>query len=168
MQVVRKAISWQAKSCKCIGVSGTCTVQSCTNYFPELSVVAQHLLRVYRNYTYHTSTDLSSQHSEEAPSIITNIPDTTTEDKDNYLLYLSDSPDYCVRNEALGSLGTVGRECDPHTTGANSCDKLCTQCGRGHKMVTHTYYETCNCSFEFCCDIHCHRCSRTKNIYICV
>ena len=46
------------------------------------------------------------------------------------LVYLDQSPNYCLHNPKLGILGTQGRECSKNSNGPDSCDLLC--CGRGY------------------------------------
>ena len=62
-------------------------------------------------------------------------------------LYFVEKSNYCRE--------TIGRECNPNSSGSDSCDKLC--CGRGHKKQTKTSIESIweTCRFEWCCSIHC-------------
>ena len=160
------------KPCKCLGISGSCVLQSCPQEFPEFATLGKDILNVYRNRTCHEDSDSLSQSSGDDPTIGSDTPDivlSATQEvcSSRQLLFLNDSPNYCIQNEAIGSLGTSGRVCDPHTTGSDSCDYLCTQCGRGHVKVTRVHYETCYCKFTFCCDIHCFKCPRTTDMYVC-
>ena len=46
------------------------------------------------------------------------------------LVYLDQSPNYCLHNPKMGILGTRGRRCSKNSNGPDSCDLLC--CGRGY------------------------------------
>ena len=183
LQVVQSKMLVSKMPCKCLGVSATCTVLSCPQQkLSEFSVLANEILRIYLTYTCrHTSADGSSTHNggsnetigdaDKVPAEITvRVPlqsSCSPPPGEKHFLFLDESPNYCVRDPAVGSLGTSGRECDPHSTGPNSCENLCTQCGRGHANVTVTVEETCYCSFSYCCEIQCHKCLRTQFISVC-
>ena len=164
------------KACKCLGISGSCTLQSCPQKFPEFTTLGKDVLTIYRNHTCHIHSDSLHQSSGDNPILQSDTPGVVLsamqqcshEETNRHLLFLDHSPNYCIRSETVGSLGTSGRECDPHSTGSNSCDYLCTQCGRSHVSITQVYHETCYCEFTFCCDIHCHKCPRTKDIHVCL
>ena len=147
--------------CRCVGVSGSCTLQTCQYELPEFSVLAKRI----RDFYFHDHTCKVTWNNIIGTDS-SHIPLSDCEHQS--LIYSQNSPNYCIRSETVGSLGTSGRECDPHSTGSNSCDYLCTQCGRSHVSVTQVYHETCYCEFTFCCDIDCHKCPRTKDIHVCL
>ncbi|KAK4883768.1 hypothetical protein RN001_000039 [Aquatica leii] len=54
------------------------------------------------------------------------------------LVFLQMSPNYCEKDLAAGSLGTVGRVCNRTSPGTDGCGLMC--CGRGYN--THQYTRT--------------------------
>lgn len=156
--------------CKCLGISGSCTLLSCADEFPDLSITAKKLLYLYHNCTCRVDTGAGSSDSANKTSSLTlpaNLYGLCNQSGSDSLLYLDESPNYCIRNEAVGSLGTVGRECDPHSSGPNSCDKLCRQCGRQHRSYMYTLKQSCNCRFRYCCQIYCNLCPSTRSAFVC-
>ena len=81
------------------------------------------------------------------------------------LIYVEESPDYCVRDRLSGSLGTVGRECNTTWSGTGGCALLC--CGRGHRTNVRYVQENCKCRFHWCCEVHCETCVVRKLISTC-
>nr|CAB3267762.1 Orphan Wnt e [Phallusia mammillata] len=84
----------------------------------------------------------------------------------NDLIFLQSSPRFCAPNKSKGSLGTLGRRCDPTLTGLGSCSYLC--CGRGYREEVHTFTEKCNCQFVYCCELKCDDCVRHEKRYYCL
>lgn len=80
-------------------------------------------------------------------------------------MYLNHSPDYCERDERLGSQGTDGRQCNRTAADESSCDLLC--CGRGFN--THQLLRTtrCRCQFRWCCEVQCDVCTERLEQYTC-
>lgn len=167
----------RVKPCKCLGISGSCTLLSCSNEFPDFSATARKLLYLYHNHSclaVNTDDSLGDEYYLVTRNSNTSSPQTSlyvlcAATGPDTLLYLDESPNYCRRNETVGSLGTAGRECDPLTNGtSNSCDNLCTQCGRQYRKLAYTFWKSCNCRFRYCCDINCHLCSQTRDIFVCL
>ena len=184
MQVVRGKTSVSTMPCKCLGVSGTCTVLSCPQQkYSEFSILAKEILRIYLSYTCQfTSTGAAAITTRDRGNGSTGgINDrvssqimvsagqqrSCSQPDERHFLFLDESPNYCVRDVVVGSLGTAERKCDPHTTGPNSCENLCTRCGWGHVNVTQRVEEICYCSFSYCCEIQCHKCLRTQYVSVC-
>ena len=67
------------------------------------------------------------------------------------LTYIEESPDFCEKNETVGTLGVKDRLCEPnHPT--HNCTTLC--CGRGtYTELVQTQIE--ECEFKWCCRIEC-------------
>ena len=88
------------------------------------------------------------------------------------LLYISKSPNFCEKDDRRGILGTSGRKCKIDSNGADGCREMC--CGRGYyvenqKVMYFFFYfketdnqikklTTCNCKFEWCCEVKCDTC----------
>ena len=81
------------------------------------------------------------------------------------LVFLEESPDYCVPNSNTGSLGTTGRICNRTTPGHGSCGILC--CGRGFNTIQIEEEYKCSCKFHWCCHVKCKTCRRTVDKHMC-
>jgi len=81
------------------------------------------------------------------------------------LIFLEESPDYCVPNSNTGSLGTTGRVCNKTTPGHGSCGILC--CGRGFNTFQEEEEYKCKCEFKWCCYVKCKMCRRTVDKHVC-
>lgn len=81
------------------------------------------------------------------------------------LVYLEDSPNYCVRDLSVGSLGTQGRVCNRTSQDMDGCNLMC--CGRGYNTMKMTLKERCECKFHWCCHVECKTCIRSVDIHTC-
>lgn len=81
------------------------------------------------------------------------------------LVFLEESPDYCVPNTNTGSLGTTGRYCNKTSLGHGSCGVLC--CGRGFNTIQSEEEFKCGCKFQWCCQVKCNTCRRTLDKHMC-
>ena len=85
----------------------------------------------------------------------------TTFVNNSVLVYLTDSPDYCIANKRLGIQGTLNRECDHYKD--DTCTHLCDSCGyRKHSYVREIKDAKCNCKFHWCCRVTCELCTKRK------
>ncbi|KPM06881.1 Wnt-8b-like protein [Sarcoptes scabiei] len=148
------------KKCKCHGVSGSCSMQTCWMKVNEFREVGNYLKKAYRN----------------AVKIEINRPgEQSISNAANWqLVYLQDSPDYCLPvNSALGSNGTLGRKCsmrkgnDVSWEERRSCRQLCKKCGHRVKREKQMITRSCNCKFEFCCEVQCQKCTKEEYSYVC-
>nr|BAD93239.1 WNT [Dugesia japonica] len=143
------------KKCKCHGVSGSCEMKTCIRALPDFRVVGDLL-----KSRFHKAMQVHFVDSRLIPRYSPNRMFT-----DNDLIYLLKSPNYCVHNPHIGSLGTQGRKCaesallekKPGETNG-TCEELC--CGRGHKKRTFSRMEQCRCKFQWCCDVKCDLCKK--------
>lgn len=83
----------------------------------------------------------------------------------NDLVYMEESPNYCIHNPAVGSLGTSGRVCNRTSLDMDGCNLLC--CGRGYNTMKLTVKERCMCKFRWCCEVECKTCMRSVDIHTC-
>ena len=81
------------------------------------------------------------------------------------LVFLEESPDYCVPNQSTGSLGTGSRECNRTSTGVGGCGVLC--CGRGFNTIEVEKNFDCSCKFHWCCYVKCQKCRKKVDIHVC-
>ncbi|KAI5692962.1 hypothetical protein M8J75_004880 [Diaphorina citri] len=120
----RRAVIRASKvTCKCHGVSGSCSMITCWQQLTPFREIV------------------------------------------NDLVYIDESPNYCVRNPNLGSLGTQGRECNRTSRGLDSCHLLC--CGRGYNTAKVTRTFRCRCKFHWCCHVQCQQCTETRETHTC-
>lgn len=91
--------------------------------------------------------------------------DVVVRPKPRDLVFLEDSPNYCVRDLERGSAGTVGRVCNRTSTGPDSCRFLC--CGRGYETHYRTRTQQCHCKFHWCCFVRCQTCAENVRENVC-
>ena len=144
--------------CKCHGVSGSCQVKTCWKVMAPFGVVGNYLRDKYHNGVLVT-VDQSGSELVLAEARYQIKP--TRDD----LVFLEDSPDYCVPNSNTGSLGTTGRVCNKTTPGHGSCGILC--CGRGFNTIQIEEEYKCSCKFHWCCYVKCKTCRRTVDKHVC-
>ncbi|CAH0386171.1 unnamed protein product [Bemisia tabaci] len=140
--------------CKCHGVSGSCNVKTCWKAVSSdfEGSVGQALLGHYAR-----SVEIRELPKGRAKS----HPDDVTE-----LVYVTRSPDYCIRDDRTGSLGTSGRECNETAVDSSGCGRMC--CGRGYRsrVVEHIY--RCHCKHIWCCRVKCKTCTELQTINTCI
>lgn len=144
--------------CKCHGVSGSCQVKTCWKTMSSFDVVGAYLRERYHNGILVT-VDQSGNELVVAEGVYQIKPP-----RDN-LVFLEESPDYCVPNTNTGSLGTTGRVCNKTTPGHGSCGILC--CGRGFNTIQVEEEYKCECKFHWCCYVKCKTCRRTVDKHVC-
>ena len=156
------------RECKCHGLSHSCTVQTCWNKIPEFQKVGIVLKRKFDGATQveleqNSSRRKNTRHiSDRFTPVNKDHKPPTKED----LVYYEESPNFCVKNSKVGSLGTLGRECNRTSLSTDGCDLLC--CGRGYRSEYKTVDKPCNCKFEWCCKVKCQSCKETKNVHLCL
>ncbi|KAJ8302362.1 hypothetical protein KUTeg_021349 [Tegillarca granosa] len=143
--------------CKCHGVSGACTIRTCWLAMQEFRRVGEYLKLKYNGATQ------VMMNQEGSSLIVANRNHKRPTRKD--LVYLEHSPDYCINNLQIGSLGTAGRHCNKTSMGTDGCDIMC--CGRGHDTKTVLKIEKCECKFHWCCHVNCKECSRWVDVHTC-
>lgn len=145
------------KTCKCHGVSGSCTVRVCWRTMPKMEIVASILrkkfdnavkVRLNKNKTKLTRTPRPRRGRKRNTN--NKRPPSAS------LVYAAVSPDFCRADKKYGVLGTVGRTCSKSSIGTDSCPMLC--CGRGYNTVNRVSDVKCNCAFIWCCQVKCDLC----------
>ncbi|XP_063291120.1 protein Wnt-8b isoform X1 [Pelobates fuscus] len=166
----RKAVQNTMKqTCKCHGVSGSCTTQTCWLQLPEFREVGYYLKEKYHKAL---KVDLLQGVGNSAASrgAIAEIFNSISKKE---LVHLEDSPDYCLENKTLGLLGTKGRECLKRGKMLNkwekrSCRRLCGDCGLAVEKRRADMVSSCNCKFHWCCAVKCEQCRKSVTKYFCV
>ncbi|KAH8021709.1 hypothetical protein HPB51_016373 [Rhipicephalus microplus] len=143
----RAVIRKMRLTCKCHGVSGSCSLVTCWKQLAPFREVGDHLKDKYDSAT---EVKLNRRGKLQVRHRKFNVP--TLED----LVYLHESPDYCVYNETLGSLGTTGRRCNKTSSSTDGCGLMC--CGRGYNSHKLKLRERCKCKFHWCCYVECKTC----------
>lgn len=147
--------------CKCHGVSGSCSLQTCWMRINDFRDVGHYLKKAYRK-----AVKIESNGPMEKS--ISTVPKWK-------LAYLQESPDYCITSSdpASGYNGTLGRNCsmrkgkDVPVEERKSCRRLCKQCGYRVKREKRIVTSSCNCKFKFCCEVECQKCSKEEFTYVC-
>ncbi|XP_069159423.1 protein Wnt-8b isoform X2 [Procambarus clarkii] len=161
------------QSCKCHGVSGSCTTQTCWLRLVSFTSVGSALKKWYRRALKlkdsNALTAATSSLEETPQSQGMSIPNIDP----RRLVYLADSPDYCLPNHTEGWAGTAGRQCS-RERGKNvtleerrSCRRLCRECGRPVTKAVSTVTTSCNCSFRWCCEVQCESCVNSVIKFTC-
>ncbi|GAA6080676.1 protein Wnt-5b, partial [Tachysurus ichikawai] len=143
-------------ACKCHGVSGSCSLKTCWLQLADFRRVGEFLKEKYDSAT---AMRINRRGKLEQVNQRFNVP--TTED----LVYIDPSPDYCLRNESTGSLGTHGRLCNKTSEGMDGCELMC--CGRGYDQFKTYKHERCHCKFHWCCYVKCKRCTSLVDQFVC-
>lgn len=157
LQAIKGIIANTPPTCTCHGVSGSCTLQSCHSELPEFEVLGRELKARYDDACEVAANGRSDN------SWLSECGRAFT-DRD---LIFRDKYNWCVADSSIGARGVVGRECDPNTTGSGSCESLCRGCNRRPQQQQESYRYQCNCSFHFCCQIHCQICTGERIFYTC-
>lgn len=157
------------RTCKCHGVSGSCTTQTCWLQLPEFREVGNYLKEKYQRAL---KVDLLRGAGNSAASRRA-IAETFSSISRKELVALEDSPNYCLENRTLGLPGTEGRECVKKGKNLTrwekrSCKRLCGECGLVVEERRAETVSSCNCKFHWCCAVKCDQCHKTVTKYYCV
>ncbi|NWZ40023.1 WNT9A protein, partial [Brachypodius atriceps] len=147
-------------TCKCHGVSGSCTVRTCWRQLSPFHEIGKQLKQKYETSLKVGSTtneatgegDISPP-KKSIPGHSDQIPRTTD------LVYIDDSPSFCLMSRY--SPGTSGRKCYKD----KNCDSIC--CGRGHNTQSRVVTRPCQCQVRWCCYVECKQCTQREEVYTC-
>jgi len=122
------AVESLTTSCKCHGVSGSCSMRTCWKSLPDLRSVAVTLLDRYSfavAVTYRRISRRRSRQPVDAAAVTTTSPINAVNTppskrlvpvlrrrrtlNDTDIVYYTMSPDYCLPDASLGSIGTKDR-----------------------------------------------------------
>ena len=143
-------------TCKCHGVSGSCSLKTCWMQIPNFREIGKELMLQYLRAV--------EVRGNRRGALRPRRP-TVSQISRTSLVFLDSSPDYCVYNKKTGVKGTRGRECKKDTSGSEGCGLMC--CGRGYKTYRVRVVEKCACKFQWCCSVRCDWCERTVKRHIC-
>ncbi|KAK2857899.1 hypothetical protein Q7C36_005818 [Tachysurus vachellii] len=143
--------------CKCHGVSGSCALRTCWLAMSDFRRTGDHLRK-----KYNTAVEVTmNQDGTGFMAADRNFKGTTK----NELVYVENSPDYCLLDRTAGSLGTAGRVCNKSSKGMDGCEVMC--CGRGYDTTRVKRVTKCECRFKWCCSVECQDCEDTVDVHTC-
>ncbi|XP_033150677.1 protein Wnt-5-like isoform X2 [Drosophila busckii] len=143
-------------TCKCHGVSGSCSLITCWQQLSSIREIGDYLREKYEEAT---EVKLNKRGRLQVKNSQFKIP--TAHD----LIYLDESPDWCRTNRLLQWSGTHGRVCNKTSSGLDGCGILC--CGRGYNTKNIVVRERCNCKFHWCCQVKCEACTKILEEHTC-
>ncbi|XP_033103109.1 protein Wnt-8b-like [Anneissia japonica] len=157
------------KACKCHGVSGSCSIQTCWKQLAEFGSVGSLLKKKFENAV--RADFVSGASSNEGNMAHPEFIGVSKKE----LVYLDTSPNYCLANTTAGITGTEGRECirgkgnddDLSKWEKKSCKRICSSCGLSVKKTKVIRKSSCNCSFQWCCNVKCDECVEEVTILTC-
>lgn len=159
-------------SCKCHGVSGSCSIRTCWKELPEFRRVGDY---IKKKYFRAVMVDAQNGQLKKGNSAHRRDERDILQISKHHLVYLESSPDFCKRSAVYGTVGTLGRSCSrlPTRTSENrwqgkSCNRLCKSCGLKVKSIYVTETSTCNCRFHWCCEVKCDSCTKVVKKLTCV
>ena len=144
-------------ACKCHGVSGSCSLKTCWNQLPSFRETGT---RLKDKYDGATEVRFNKQGTK-----LVRINRKYNKPSKEDMIYLDQSPDYCLPDEETGSPGTKGRRCDRFAEGTEGCKLMC--CGRGYNTYKAKITERCQCKFHWCCYVKCKICEKVIDVYTC-
>lgn len=149
------------KSCKCHGVSGSCTVKVCWKSMPKMAAVATELRRKFEQaleVKLNRSKTKLTRLSRGRRGPKSNRRSSNRKPSSSSLVYAENSPDYCNPDPKYGIPGTYRRSCNKTSSGTDGCRHMC--CGRGYNTVNRVDDVKCNCHFIWCCHVKCDWCKK--------
>ncbi|KAM4732647.1 protein Wnt-8a-like [Anableps anableps] len=159
------------KACKCHGVSGSCSMQTCWMQLADFREVGNYL-RVKYQQARKLEMDKKPMRAGNSADSRRATAQAFRSISRTELVYLEDSPNYCITNQSLGLLGTEGRECLKGDRNVSqwerrSCRRLCYECGLRVVKRRTEVVSSCNCKFHWCCTVKCERCTQVVTKYYC-
>lgn len=159
------------RACKCHGVSGSCSIQTCWMQLADFREVGNYL-KVKYDHAKKLEMDKRPVRDGNSADNRGAIAQTFRSIPPTELIYLEDSPDYCVKNQSLEFHGTEGREClkgdkSMSQRERKSCRRLCYECGLRVVEKRIEVVSSCNCKFHWCCTVKCDRCTQVVTKYYC-
>ncbi|XP_026881530.1 protein Wnt-8a-like [Electrophorus electricus] len=159
------------RSCKCHGVSGSCSIQTCWMQLSDFRDVGNYL-KIKHDQAQKLEMDKRRMRAGNSADNRGAIADTFSTIARTELVHLEDSPNYCARNLSLGLHGTEGRECLQSGTNLSrwekrSCKRLCHECGLKVEEKKIQTASSCNCRFHWCCTVKCEQCTQIVSKHFC-
>ena len=148
------------RECKCHGVTGSCTLKTCWKELGAFDEVGSMLKE-----NYNDAAKVSYMDDQLKENINRQL--RAISNKDKRLVYLEASPNYCLRNDTVGSPGMLGRTCRSDEASTSKCRGLCETCRLKHKTVEQSKQIKCKCKFIWCCSVQCETCTSQYSLTTC-
>ena len=164
------------RMCRCHGLTGSCTVETCWEELPTYFEVGD-LLKIKYDNALKVSVELTNgeeffTHYDPILSSYIRLPQSDTN-----LVYLEEETDLCSQRENF----TLGRRCLPRALldaqmrgelKASStaeyfppCEEFC--CSGEYREESMSVSERCDCHFVWCCNVECQTCTTNTTEYRC-
>ncbi|KAI6176352.1 Protein Wnt-4 [Aphelenchoides bicaudatus] len=165
-------------NCRCHGVSGSCVTKTCYKKLPDLDKFARILKRKYEHAQQvtimpdkeglilkpisRTERYINARLSSTPIPAFKYSTNMQTPANKGELVFLDESPDYCMPDPKQDIRGTSGRECFSE----DQCHELC--CGRGWKVINKWKEENCNCRLvQKTFQVECNVCTKLEQRKYC-
>ena len=158
LQAVRVSLR---RRCRCHGTTGACQTKTCSQRIGDIKEIGDYLKKKF----WHAK--LARYTSKKKLQFSTTKGFRQVRVKHNFLLYMVASPDYCVKNLALGSSGLLGRVCPTNSTRSSKCSSLCGSCGLRPQEIVQQQTVKCHCKFKWCCSVLCRECQEDVKKIVC-
>lgn len=180
------------RSCKCHGLSGSCTMRTCWRVTPPISKIGIELKRKYTEGVLVDQSNLGNgkrrkkwvvlvfkkkiiiilsfsrkkpkQNKKKWKNKRLFIKGGKRKDFLNKLVYYEPSPSFCEAKPDLEIAGTMERQCNLTSTETDDCSTLC--CGRGYDRIMRQRVQQ-KCRFEWCCEVKCVNETINEEITVC-
>lgn len=143
--------------CKCHGVSGSCSLRTCWLAMSDFRRTGDYLRK-----KYNAAIEVTMNQDGTGFTVADGDFKGSTK---NELVYVENSPDYCLTDRSAGSLGTAGRVCNRSSRGTDGCEVMC--CGRGYDTMRVKRVTKCECKFKWCCAVECSHCEDLVDVHTC-
>ncbi|XP_020854932.1 protein Wnt-9a [Phascolarctos cinereus] len=161
MKVIKAGVE---TTCKCHGVSGSCTVRTCWRQLSPFHEVGKQLKQKYEaSLKVGSTTNEATGEAGDIPpprrALGSSGPGSDPLPRTPDLVHLDDSPSFCLASRF--SPGTAGRKCYKD----KNCESMC--CGRGHNTQSRVVTRPCQCQVRWCCYVECKQCTQREEVYTC-
>ena len=146
--------------CKCVGLSGSCSLKTCWKTVPEFREVGTILKE---KYDFAIRIHMSNRNRGKIRPF--HRKSVKADDFQKGLAFFELSPNYCKKEYSLDIPGTKGRVCKVNSLGTDNCELLC--CARGYDTLHMTITKRCRCHFNWCCYVLCDKCVENAWVTVC-
>ena len=152
--------------CVCHGPSGSCSVRTCISEIPSIFEIGD-VLRAKYDEAVRVNV-VVGQNGETMIQRADRRREQEGAPLSTELIFIQASTNHC----SIYPEYTTSRHCQPRSelTPVSSkfyppCEDFC--CSGEYESTQKTIVETCNCYFEFCCNLICDLCEKTYTEYRC-
>lgn len=91
-------------TCKCHGVSGSCSIKTCWKGLPDIRSLGKRIQRAY-----HGAVEVKYRRGRDRGRMFVAKYGKRRKIAQDQMIYIKKSPDYCLPDNRKGSVGTKGR-----------------------------------------------------------